>query len=81
MTDRLVHIPDHDVVVPPGCIEERFIAGYYHGLNGKNLAEPEHYRRSFRLGFRQAKLRIQEERKKLYRNVHSFPGRVKIVTK
>lgn len=60
------------VKIPAYLIEDRFRAGFGHGLRGGQLDHVEYFRRSFRLGFRAAKLYLREVRRS--RGVLHFPG-------
>ena len=51
----------------------RFEEGFKHALKGGHLTEIEYFRRSFRLGFRAAKLYLREVRR--HRGVLDFPMR------
>lgn len=70
----------HDVglKIPPDLIETRFNAGFEHALKGGQLTQVEYFRRSFRLGFRSAKIYLREVRRR--RGIVEFPlqGRVKL---
>ena len=60
----------------PACLREaRFNAGFEHALKGGHLTEVEYFRRSFRLGFRTAKLYLREVRRS--RGLLDFPMRAK----
>lgn len=50
--------------IPPDLVPERFCAGFRHGLQGGQLDRVEYLRRSFRLGFRAAKLYLRAERRR-----------------
>ena len=65
----------HDIglKIPPDLRSERFEAGFKHALKGGNLTEAEYFRRSFRLGFRAAKLYLREVRR--HRGILDFPMR------
>ena len=49
--------------VPPHLKQERFCAGFRHGLKGGQLNRVEYMRPSFREGFRAAKLYLREVRR------------------
>ena len=57
-------------------IENRFNAGFEHALKGGHLTQVEYFRRSFRLGFRSAKLYLREVRRQ--RGILEFPLRARI---
>ncbi|HEY5682048.1 MAG TPA: hypothetical protein VIR61_00040 [Sulfuricaulis sp.] len=60
----------------PACLREaRFNAGFEHALKGGHLTEVEYFRRSFRLGFRAAKLYLREVRRS--RGLLDFPMRTR----
>jgi len=64
--------------LPPNLIEHRFNAGFEHALRGGHLTDVEYFRRSFRLGFRSAKLYLRELRRQ--RGIVEFPihGRIRL---
>jgi hypothetical protein len=66
--------------LPADLIEHRFNAGFEHALRGGHLTQVEYFRRSFRLGFRSAKLYLREVRRR--RGIVEFPirGRVRLRT-
>ena len=66
--------------IPLDFIEGRFNAGFEHALKGGHLTQVEYFRRSFRLGFRAAKLYLREVRRA--RGILEFPfrGRVRLHT-
>lgn len=66
---------DIGLKVPPHLRESRFNAGFEHGLKGGHLTEAEYFRRSFRLGFRTAKLYLREVRRQ--RGILDFPMRAR----
>lgn len=53
---------DIGLKIPPSLRETRFNAGFEHALKGGHLTQVEYFRRSFRLGFRAAKLYLREVR-------------------
>jgi hypothetical protein len=55
---------------------DRFSAGFDHGLKGGQLDHIEYFRRSFRLGFRAAKLYLREVRRQ--QGVLQFPARYRL---
>ncbi len=61
------------VRIPPHLMEERFCAGFRHGLKGGQLNRVEYLRLSFREGFRAAKLYLREVRRS--RGILEFPAR------
>ena len=73
------HYPTPDdagIKIPPCLMAERFAAGFDHGLKGGQLDHVEYFRRSFRLGFRAAKLYLREVRRR--RGVLQFPARYRV---
>ena len=62
--------------VPPDLRENRFNAGFKRALKGGHLTQVEYFRRSFRLGFRAAKLYLREVRRK--QGILQFPMRAKM---
>lgn len=58
---------------------ELYKAGYEHGINGRQLCKIEHFKASFRYGFRAAKLELKEIRRQ--QGILTFPvqGRVKVL--
>lgn len=62
--------------IPHDLRPERFAAGFEHGLKGGQLDRVEYFRRSFRLGFRAAKLYLREVRRR--RGVIEFPARYRV---
>lgn len=64
------------VRIPPYIIADRFRAGFDHGLKGGQLDHVEYFRRSFRLGFRAAKVYLREVRRQ--RGVLQFPTRYRM---
>lgn len=69
---------DAGVRIPPSLREDRFCAGFEHALRGGQLDRVEYFRRSFRLGYRAAKLYVRELRRR--QGILPFPlqGRFKI---
>jgi hypothetical protein len=72
-----VYPTPHDLglKIPPHLREARFNAGFEHALKGGQLTEVEYFRRSFRLGFRAAKLYLREVRRS--RGILDFPMRAR----
>lgn len=56
MTFRYPTPPETGIRIPPYLMADRFTAGFEHALKGGQLDHVEYFRRSFRLGFRAAKL-------------------------
>lgn len=59
--------------VPAHLVVDRFSAGFDHALRGGQLDHIEYFRRSFRLGFRAAKLYVRDVQRQ--RGVLPFPAR------
>ena len=66
---------DIGLKIPPDVRTNRFNAGFEHALKGGHLTEVEYFRRSFRLGFRAAKLYLREVRRQ--RGILDFPMRAR----
>lgn len=66
---------DIGLKVPPSLVETRFNAGFEHAMKGGHLTQVEYFRRSFRLGFRTAKLYLREVRRQ--RGILDFPMRAR----
>lgn len=62
--------------VPPYLVTDRFTAGFDHGLKGGQLDHVQYFRRSFRLGFRAAKLYLRDVRRQ--QGVLQFPARYRV---
>ncbi|GMQ90287.1 MAG: hypothetical protein BMS9Abin10_0645 [Gammaproteobacteria bacterium] len=69
---------DVGVEVPVFLRRDRFCAGFEHALRGGQLTKVEYLRRSFRLGYRAAKVYVRELHRQ--QGVLSFPiqGRFKV---
>ncbi len=69
---------DAGVKIPPDLRGGRFCAGFDHALKGGQLSSAECLQRSFRLGYRAAKLYLRQLHKQ--QGTLSFPiqGRLKI---
>jgi hypothetical protein len=67
---------DLGLKLPRDLVESRFNAGFEHALKGGHLTEIAYFRRSFRLGFRTAKLYLREVRRR--RGILEFPFRARI---
>ncbi len=64
------------VRIPPHLKQDRFCAGFRHGLSGGQLDKVEYMRLSFREGFRAAKLYLRELRRS--HGILDFPARWKV---
>lgn len=62
--------------IPAYLMADRFTAGFDHGLKGGQLDHVQYFRRSFRLGFRAAKLYLRDVRRQ--RGVIQFPARYRV---
>jgi len=67
---------DVGIKIPRYLLEERFRAGFGHALRGGQLDHVEYFRRSFRLGFRAAKLYLRDVRRS--RGILQFPARYRV---
>jgi hypothetical protein len=69
---------DCGISLPHDLREDRFNAGFEHGMLGGQLDHVEYFRRSFRLGFRAAKLVLRDWRRR--QGIVSFPrqGRIRL---
>lgn len=61
------------IKIPPHLMADRFCAGFDHGLRGGQLDHVEYFRRSFRLGYRAAKLYLRDARRR--QGILQFPVR------
>jgi len=74
----LIHYPtpyEIGLRIPSHLRKTRFNAGFRHALEGGHLTHIEYFRRSFRLGFRAAKLYLREVRR--HRGILDFPMRAR----
>ena len=71
---------DIGLKIPRDIRAGRFEEGFKHALNGGHLTEIEYFRRSFRLGFRAAKLYLRAVRR--HGGILDFPmrGRIRLRT-
>lgn len=67
---------DAGIRIPPHLMADRFTAGFDHALKGGQLNHLEYFRRSFRLGFRTAKLYLRRVRRQ--RGILQFPARYRL---
>ena len=67
---------DAGIQIPPHLIAHRFNVGFEHALRGGQLDQSGYFRRSFRLGFRAAKLYLREVRRQ--RGILELPIRYKL---
>ena len=65
--------------IPPSLREDRYCAGFEHGLKGGQLDRVEYMKLSFREGFRASKLYLRELRRS--RGILDFPARWRVRTK
>lgn len=64
---------DVGIRIPPNLQQERYCAGFRHGLQGGQLNRVEFMKQSFRQGFRASKLYLRELRRS--RGILDFPAR------
>ncbi len=64
---------DVGIRIPPSLQQERYCAGFRHGLKGGQLNRVEFMKQSFRQGFRASKLYLRELRRS--RGILDFPAR------
>ncbi len=76
MRYRYPHPREVGIKIPPYLLEGRFCAGFAHALRGGQLDRVAYLRRSFRLGFRAAKLYLREVRRR--QGILEFPARYRI---
>lgn len=78
MCYTLPTLEDAGVKIPPDLRGDRFCVGFEHALKGGQLSSAKCLRRSFRLGYRAAKLYPRQLHKQ--QGILSFPiqGRLKI---
>jgi hypothetical protein len=62
--------------LPTPVRERRFNAGFRHALRGGQLDQVRYFRRSFRLGYRAAKLYLRELRRR--QGILQFPLRARM---
>jgi hypothetical protein len=62
--------------IPSHVMEDRFCAGFRHGLQGGQLHKVEYMRLSFREGYRAAKLYLRALRRS--RGILEFPARWRV---
>lgn len=62
--------------IPPYLMADRFTAGFEHALRGGQLNQVGYFRRSFRLGFRAAKLYVRQVRRS--RGILELPVRYRL---
>ncbi len=79
MTDNYPTLEDANISIPYGVKEDLFREGWDHSIRGGNLTEKEHFKKSFRYGFRTAKLYLNEVRKS--EGIIPFPMKGKMTTK
>lgn len=76
MSARYPSPAEAGIRIPGDLRADRFAAGFEHALKGGQLDRVEYFRRSFRLGFRAAKLYLREVRRR--RGVLEFPARQRV---
>ncbi|MBI3897929.1 MAG: hypothetical protein HY308_06490 [Gammaproteobacteria bacterium] len=67
---------DAGIRIPSDLVSDRFRAGFDHALKGGQLHRVDYFRRSFRLGFRSAKLYLRAVRRR--QGVLEFPTRQRL---
>ncbi len=67
---------DAGIRIPSHVMEDRFCAGFRHGLRGGQLDRVEYMRLSFREGFRASKLYLRALRRS--RGILEFPARWRV---
>ena len=65
-----------NIQVPAGLIEENYKAGFQHSVSGGQMSKREHFKKSFRLGFRAGRLYLREVRRN--QGIIEFPMKGKI---
>lgn len=63
MDDKLQQAVEIDIKTPAGINKKLFEDGYLHSINGGQLTERDHLKRSFMEGFRAGRLYLKELRK------------------
>jgi len=76
VTHRYPSPAEAGIRIPSHLIVDRFNAGFDHALKGGQLDRTEYFRRSFRLGYRAAKLYLREVRRR--QGVLTFPARYRM---
>ncbi|HUT40108.1 MAG TPA: hypothetical protein VM011_02100 [Gammaproteobacteria bacterium] len=76
MDSRYPKPADVGIRIPPALQQERFCAGFEHGLKGGQLNRIEYMKLSFREGFRASRLYLRELRRS--RGILDFPARWRI---
>lgn len=76
MPRRYPNPAETGIRIPPHLMMDRFTAGFEHALKGGQLNRVEYFRRSFRLGFRAAKLYVREVRRR--RGILELPARYRM---
>ena len=70
---------DVGIAIPAHLRRDRYCAGFEHAMRGGQLNRVEYFRRSFRLGFRAAKMFLREVRRQ--RGVLAYSSRFKLKLK
>lgn len=73
MDTRYPKPADVGIRIPPTLEQERFCAGFEHGLKGGQLDRIRYMKQSFREGFRAAHIYLREVRRS--RGILEFPAR------
>jgi len=76
MANRYPSPQEAGIRIPTHVMEDRFCAGFRHGLEGGHLDKVEYMRLSFREGYRASKLYLREVRRS--RGILEFPARWRV---
>ena len=80
MTHNYPTLEDAGILIPPNVKEDLFREGWDHSIRGGHLTDiNNHFKKSFRYGFRTAKLYLNEVRKA--QGIIPFPMKGKISTR
>ena len=79
MENRYPSPQEAGIRIPSHVMEERYCAGFRHGLKGGQLHKVEYMRQSFREGYRAAKLYLRAVRRS--RGILEFPARWRVCMK
>lgn len=72
-------IDDLGIKVPAGLNEELFRQGFNHSIRGGHLTQREHFKKSFRFGFREGRLYLDRYRKE--NGIIAFPMKRRMSTR
>lgn len=81
LKQKLPSAKEVGLTLPKTVNKEMFEEGFQHGLVSNKLLKPEHFKASFREGFRAAKIYLRELYKN--KNITTMPlqGRIKFTVK